>query len=181
MNKKGFVFVETIIVTAIILASLMLVYSLFVASNNNEKKRLRYDDPAKLYETFYVKNYLESFYLDTLKKKIDNKSVFYQNIYGQSDLFGGYYDNEKKFFEEMKSNLHIENILLTPYDVSNLTDCKSKILCSNLNLLEYLKTLDNDKNTGYRLIIEFREARSGGKCEGTHDCYNYFSNVRIEA
>ena len=71
MNKKGFVFVETIIVTAIILASLMLVYSLFVASNNNEKKRLRYDDPAKLYETFYVKNYLESFYLDTLKKKID--------------------------------------------------------------------------------------------------------------
>ena len=52
MNKKGFVFIETIVVTAILLASLVLVYSLFVSSNNNETRRLRYDDMNKLYETY---------------------------------------------------------------------------------------------------------------------------------
>ena len=35
-KKRGFVFVETIVVTAILLASLMLVYSLFVSNKNEE-------------------------------------------------------------------------------------------------------------------------------------------------
>ena len=55
MNKKGFIFIETIIVTAVVLASLMLVYSLYISSIASENRRLRYDDTAKLYETFYKK------------------------------------------------------------------------------------------------------------------------------
>ena len=56
-NNKGFVFVETIVVTSILLASLILVYSLYVSSNNNETRRLRYDDVNRLYETYYLKQY----------------------------------------------------------------------------------------------------------------------------
>ena len=71
MNKKGFIFVETIIVIAILLSSLMLIYSLYASSVSNENIRLRYDDTAKLYEAFYLRKYLESFNLDALKARID--------------------------------------------------------------------------------------------------------------
>lgn len=180
MNKKGFVFIETIIVISILLASLMIVYSLYVSSINKENKRLRYDDPVKLYQTFYMKQYLNSFRLNELEKNITNENP-YINIYGQSDLFGGSFSNEKKFFERITDELNIETILLTTYDVSLLTDCKENrnMLCTNNNLIEYLSTLDNDGKSGYRLIIEYKEQLNGKKCENKKDCYSFYSNVWV--
>ena len=60
-KKNGFVFVETIIVTCVLLASLMVVYSLYVASLNTESRYTRYDDPVKLYESYYLAKYFQSF------------------------------------------------------------------------------------------------------------------------
>lgn len=184
MNKKGFVFIETIVVTAILLASLVLVYSLFVSSNNNETRRLRYDDMNKLYQTYYLKQYLESFDLDTLKARI-NDTTLYQNIYpGQSDLFGAAYNGEKKFFESLWSDLHIQTVLLTTYDVSKITECDSDstaALCANTNLMTYLRTLDNDEFDGYRLIVEFASKQSGEACTTTANCFYYYANVKVGA
>ena len=185
MNKKGFVFVETIVVTAILLASLVLVYSSFVASNNQETRRLRYDDMNKLYETYYLKQYLESFELDMLKARI-NDTTLYQNIYpGQSDLFGAAYNGEKLFFEDLWLDLHIQTVLLTTYDVSKIfSTCDSANpagLCSNNNLMTYLRTLDNDSETGYRLIVEFASQLSGEPCQTTANCFYYYANVKVGA
>ena len=184
MNKKGFVFVETIVVTAILLASLVLVYSAFVASNNQETRRLRYDDMNKLYETYYLKQYLESFELDTLKARI-NETTLYQNIYpGQSDLFGAAYNGEKLFFERLWNDLHIQTMILTTYDVSKITACDSAAtmsLCSNNNLMTYLRTLDNDSDTSYRLIVEFASQLSGESCTSTANCFYYYANVKVGA
>ena len=114
MNKKGFIFIETIIVIAILLSSLMLIYSLYANSVSSENIRLRYDDPAKLYETFYVRKYLESFDLDVLKQRIADGEP-YQMIYrSQSDIFGNSYANERNFFENIWMNLHIQTILVSP-------------------------------------------------------------------
>ena len=114
-NKKGFIFIETLIVTAVLLASLMLVYSLYVSSLSSETIRLRYDDPAKLYETFYVKKYLESFDLDVLKERIDNGEP-YQMIYrGQSDVFSSSYTSENVFYEIFSNVIFIVFCLFLVY------------------------------------------------------------------
>lgn len=191
-NKKGFIFVETILVTAILLASLMLVYSLFVASNNTETRRLRYDDPVKLYQTFYIKKYLESFELDTIKKKINSDTPVQMLYRSQNDLFGAAFNGEKNFFENLWANLHIQMIMLLPYDVSDISECniagKSTTyrnnvsgLCSNTNLVAYLKTLDNETSVGYRLVIEYQTNLAGGTCSSTNNCFSFYANVRVGA
>lgn len=197
-DKKGFVFVETIIVTAILLASLMLVYSLFVSSKNEESKRLRYDDPAKLYETFYLKQYFESFALSNVTSRINN-AMPYQFIYrGQSEVFGDSYVAEKLFFSKLWEDLGVASILVVPYDLTEILTCNGRAadLCSNKNLLAYLNTLDSsdiENPTGkYRLIVEYTARANGCRCgssepaekcsahASTDPCFHYFSNVLLE-
>ena len=197
-QKKGFVFVETIIVTAILLASLMLVYSLFVSSNNEENKRLRYDDPAKIYETYYIKQYLDSFSLSSLKREITS-TMPYQYIYrGQTEIFGNEYLNERLFFSEMWEKLGISSIILVPYNVTNILNCNGRAndLCSNRELRAYLNTLDSSDEENadslYRLIIEYTARANGCRCgsQEPYDkcaenadndpCFHYFSNVKVK-
>ena len=181
MNRKGFVFVETIIVIAIMLSSLMLIYSLYASSVSNENIRLRYDDTAKLYETFYLKKYLESFDLDALKARI-NDGEPYQMIYrGTSEVFGSSYSNEKIFLENMWMDLHIESIILFGSNISEIVECNrddTAMICSNTSLLNYLKTLDDE--AGYRLVIEYAMDESGNTCTSPIGCYYYYSSVKVD-
>ncbi len=179
-NKNGFIFVETIIVTAVLLASLMVIYALYVTTIVSENRRLRYDDPAKLYETFYVKKYLESFDLEMLKKEIKDNTK-YRIIYkSRSDIFGTSYLEESIFYGKLWDQLNIKNIYLLSNDISNIVKCTSGLsaICSNRNLLSYLKTLDDSAAKTYRLVIEFANAMNGGECTAT-DCFYYYSSVLV--
>ena len=81
MKKKGFVFIETIVVTGFLITSLMVLYTLFVATNNRETRKLRYDDSPKIYETYYLYRYLESFKLNDLVDNLKEGKSNYETIY----------------------------------------------------------------------------------------------------
>ena len=159
----------------------MLIYSLFASSVSNENLRLRYDDPAKLYETFYLKKYLESFDLYSLKKRI-NDGELYQIVYrGSSEVFGSSYSNEKIFLENMWMDLHIENIILFGNNISKVVECNrndTAMICSNTSLLNYLKALDDEDV--YRLVIEYAMDESGNTCTSPVGCYYYYSSVKVD-
>ena len=183
MKRNGFVFVETIIVTAILLASLMLVYSLFVSNKNDETKRLRYDDTAKLYETYYLKQYFDSFDLSSITDKISD-DMPYQFIYrGQSEIFGDQALNENKFFSDLWEGLGISSIVVLPYDLTNILQCqnRAKDICSNKDLFAYLNTLDSseveDSSARYRMIVEYSSKLDGSACTESDTCFRFFSNI----
>ncbi len=184
MNKKGFVFVETIIVTCVLLASLMVVYSLYVSSLNSETRQLRYDDPARLYQTYYLEKYFNSFDMDLLLNRISSGTSKYELIYqGRSDIFGSSYSEEALFFDSLWNHLHIKNIYLVKSNVSELAKCKEKgyeVICSNQNLVSYLRNLDDGEANTFYFIVEYATSRSGGNCTNI-DCFSYFSYMTMEA
>ena len=178
MNNKGFIFIETIIVTAVVLASLMLVYSLYISSVASENRRLRYDDTAKLYETFYVRKYLESFNLSDLTVRDD---VDYKMIYrGQSDIFGDEYNNEKIFFENLWMELNIQTIIVMRSNFSCENNTTGAV-CSNANLASYLNTLDIPETSDgtYRLVIEYAVDQEGNSCTSSAGCFYSYSNILL--
>src|SRR5574344_1530120 len=64
MKKNGFVFVETIIVVAVLATSLILMYISFNKIIINEKKRITYDDISYIYRTYYLEDFLTSLNMD---------------------------------------------------------------------------------------------------------------------
>ena len=59
-NNKGFIFLETIIVTVVLTTTLIFLYSNFSKNINDEKKRLYYDDIAYVYKTIFIRNAVKS-------------------------------------------------------------------------------------------------------------------------
>ena len=150
LKKNGFIFVETIIVTCVLLASLMVIYSLYVSSLNTESRYTRYDDPAKLYESYYLSKYFQSFdfryLIQNLKdncsysdqkvcssestcswnatRRACEKNYRYELIWqGRSDIFGNLYSKEATFFDSLWSSLHVKNIYLISSNISSVTQC----------------------------------------------------------
>ena len=57
MNKKGFMFVETIMVMTILTTSLITIYITFSRVLINEKRRAMFDDTSYLYRTYLLEDY----------------------------------------------------------------------------------------------------------------------------
>ena len=190
-NKKGFVFVETIVVIVVLMSSLLYLYSTFVALRNNEKRRVTYDDVANLYKTYSIKKYLVSQRLDRIISHLDSsnrsdKSNFIISFgCNNIDIFDQY-QKEKAFCEIMSQQLHISNFYMTYYDLSILQDCDQSRdgLCNilstvSVDLGNYLKTLGGKGISGYRLIVEYKSNEQGETCMNDEHCISYFATIKV--
>ena len=75
-NNKGFIFLETIIVTVVLTTTLIFLYSNFSKNINDERRRLYYDDIAYVYKTIFIRNAEKSTINDDIFKMAinDNKT-----------------------------------------------------------------------------------------------------------
>ncbi len=126
-NKKGFVFVETIVVCSVLAISLVTIYAAFVLIVNDQKKRNKYDQAIYNYRLYNIAKELN----DSLGGNCNNS---YNNIKNQSKLFS---DLESLYF--VKANT------LNSWNPPNYNQ-----------LLEYKKTINSVSNSCL-LIGEFKK------------------------
>lgn len=184
-NKKGFVFVETLIVVAVLTASLLILYSTYSSIIVKEKNRIKYNDPTYLYRTFYLKKFFNSFSLNYLTNNSDvlNKEKNYITAVSCPQILMNDVNN-LGFCESLIREFHVRNIFLTYSDLTPLQNCYDNSgVCSSLLSLgdrqgktaEFIKTIGKEENDGYRLIIEFAEAKDGSYCTDTEsNCDSYY-------
>ncbi len=190
-KKKGFIFVETIVVIVVLLTSLLYLYNSFIALNTTEKKRLLYDDVSYLYKTYYLRKYFTSQRLDrmieNLSKDYSSSNTNFLISFGCSsmDVFDNY-AKEGTFCEILSQRLHIANLYVTYYDLSVLQECDNNIagLCNtfsrvNNDLGDYLRTLGGKGQPGYRLIVEFMEDGKGNFCSDDPKCLRYYATIKV--
>ncbi len=87
-NKKGFVFVETIVVCAVLAISLVTIYAAFVLLVNDQKKRNKYDQAVYNYRLYNIAKELNSTieagcstnYAKITYSKLDINSLYYIKI-----------------------------------------------------------------------------------------------------
>lgn len=58
MNKKGFMFIETIVMCAILMVALLLIYNGYTASIARQKEKLNYNTTAGELKLYHLKKYL---------------------------------------------------------------------------------------------------------------------------
>lgn len=174
MNKKGFVFIEMIVTTVILIVALLLLYSTYSKVIANEKQRLYFDDIAYVYKAENVR--------DVVADSIDNNN-FYKNINenknGYVYLFGPQSDI---FNEDKRQNIHTVwdhyHVYAMGYisisDIPSLKSClnnkttglsadalekcnstkKHLKSYSKAYISDFLKTLDVDYNNESKMYIK---------------------------
>ncbi len=187
-NKKGFIFIETLVVVAVLTASLLMLYSTYNAVIRKEKIRIKYNDSAYLYRTYYLEKFFRNFRLDlvaTALNKDDNTKPL--NVLAGFGCGGGIFLNEEdniRFCEVFKEELHITNMYLTYSDLSMLQNCSNRNgACEALAKVNdaaaaYIKTIGGLGKSGYRVIVEFAENKDGTRCEGD-DCEFFYATISL--
>lgn len=185
-NKKGFIFVETIIVACVLTASLLVLYSSYSSIIRNEKTRLKYDDPAYLYRTFYLEKFFRAFDLESAKKSLNKDSIAVLSNLGCNSIIFNNEEDNLSFCEGIKEELHLNYLYLTYNDLSELQTCTSrKGVCETLDqvkdsMADYLKTIGGKGKEGYRIIAEYAETKDGKNCEyNDENCVYYYATLSL--
>jgi Tfp pilus assembly protein PilE len=183
-RRKGFVFIETLIVIAVLTVSLLVVYSSYQTAISKEKYRLRYNDAAYLYRTYYITKFFKNLRLDILANNLNNDSSkgtlnIMTGFNCQNTSIFGAQKNNVGLCENLLMNYHVRNIYLSYNDLSFLQDdsntsLKDQVLNSvNTDTARFLKTIGGAGSTGYRIIVEFSENSDGSMCNDDNCVFNY--------
>lgn len=193
-NKKGFVFVETIVVVAVLTISLLMVYATYSSMIMKEKTRIKYNDSVYMYRTYYLTKFFKNFRLDIIANRLGEKEDIINGEvekkytmltgfdYSSSEIFINEEDNIG-FTEDLMKQLHISHLYLTYKDLRFLQECKNASgKCEALvqvreSAAEYLKTIGGE-GEGYRVVVEFSENKDGSYCTG-EKCQFYYTTLSL--
>ena len=190
MNKKGFVFVETIVAIVVLTSSLLLLYSSFANVLQSEKTRIDYDDVTYIYRTHYLKERLSEVNIDLPIQELANDNDKYFVTVGMEypNLFINH-ENYKNFISKLITDFEVSQIIILKENkIDNLKDCTLECSldkdcleyenCNGLymnlsdNMLNYLKTLYIDISCNYILVVEYNTCQKD-------ICQNYYSWVSV--
>lgn len=150
--KKGFVFVETLIVLTVLLVAVVGMFGTYIKISSDIENRKYYDNISDLYKTDIIRNYI-------ISSNLVGNSSFIEISKSNCSLY------MKSNCETLIDTLNVENIYI------NLSGIEATLL-SNSNSIsnsmkEYLKTIDKDNNKRY-IIVNYK-----------YNDKNYYASLRV--
>lgn len=183
-NNKGFVLVETLVVTVFVMAVFSVIYINFYPLAGEYERREFYDDVDSKYSAYWVKRFIQGSTYDFYGSggPADTISSNKYAVFQCSDLSSS---EEVSFCNKMFNRMNIKQAIITDYD---LTEFKQKLqdddsLASTLgnNFTAYLEYLPNYSfaslnGAEYRVLIEFERHMDSDE---NSDIYYTYSNMEI--
>lgn len=150
--KKGFVFVETLVVLVVLLVTVVGMFGMYTRINADIVSRKYYDNISDIYKTDILRSLVK---VDTLN---GSSPFILINASNCSTYMNSSCSN-------IMNSLKVENVYI------NLTNVDSLILSQNNGLKnsmrEYLKTINKDGNIRY-IIVNYK-----------YNDKNYYASLRI--
>lgn len=178
MNKKGFIFIETIVVIVVLSTALLIIYSSFNSALITEKQRLYYDDAPQIYKSYYLaKAIVEKSNLESIRKSYSNKKII--TLGPETDNL---FDNlaDKTNFNNMLNSFFVYQLLYVDndFDYTKCTDNVIKKVCEasdndcltchdnftndvDSKIRYYIQTLGNNEIETDYLVIVYSETKDG--------------------
>lgn len=192
MNRKGFVFTETIVAIVILTSALLLIYTSFNNVLQSEKVRVDYDDVAYIYRTYYIKNVLDNLNINNVLQSLNSDNNKYFTTIGieTNSLFENN-DNYRNLLAKILQDYNVKNqiVILKKDKINKLKECNltcaSDNACSDNEscntfftevseeMRNYIKTIDIDVKCDNVLTIEYET------CKDSEKCYKFFSWVSV--
>ena len=146
-NNLGFMLVETLIMSMIIIGLLVFMFIQFQNISTSYDKSFKYNTVNGLYITNEIKNYLSDTNLETIKNTVASSTSKYTIVSCSTDTT----------LNSLCIRGNIKTILLTDEKLSGLKG--KRVSDSNISetMYDYINYLKVDKEEGYRILIEFAD------------------------
>lgn len=158
-NNKGFILLETLLVSTFIITVLIYLYIQFSNVKKSYDISFKYDTIQSLYGLKEISKFINNNYgYGDFKDDADNSDNKYIELYNDNTCKLTYFSDNFAYCNKIMSNLNIKTLLFVSSDVSYL---KNKLKTNNPysnNLYLYLRNLDPYiADNAYILIAEFND------------------------
>ena len=175
-QKNGFIFIETMIVVVVLLASLLLIYSSYMGLISNNRRMARYDDSEFIYKTYSVGKFLLDLKDENGSSIIGNKIKEQNAIINQRE--SGNIKNEDKNKSPIVYISINDNDLF--YDSSS-----SDNYSGNETRKDFFSTLYNSLNIQTIILVNKKQITSSkegvkiNESEISSDLYKYLMSIDV--
>ncbi|HIR48540.1 MAG TPA: hypothetical protein IAB35_01000 [Candidatus Faecimonas gallistercoris] len=174
-NNKGFVLVETLVVTVFVMAVFSVIYVNFYPLVGEYERREFYDDVDSKYGAYWIKRFIQSSSYDFYRSGGLNANITsngYANF--QCSELGS---EDRNFCSEMWSRLGINKVVVTTYNIQTFKDkIQSNSTGFTENFVSYIEYLPNfevasENGAKFRVLVEFKQ---------TSEDEEYYSYANME-
>lgn len=155
MKNKGFMLLETLIASTIILGALIFLYAQFSAIKRTFNTSFKYNTIPGLYEAKTLANFLEQDGYALYINELSNSGKGYLNI---NDC----HNSRSSLCRKILNNIEAKNVLFVSDNISTL---QNDLLISNYNesifneeFKNFILTMNTIENQGrYQLIVSYKD------------------------
>ncbi len=152
MKKNGFVFVETLVVVAIVSVAIISLYIIYIRVLSEERRRSNYDETEYQYYGYHIANYLEDINLANCYRDF-SKTVKFLTIYKDNNIHECLTEiNNKKINGENTYISELSGVILN----KKLTDDSDNDTSTLDEYTAYVKS--NDLNPTIKIISRYKDA-----------------------
>lgn len=152
--KKGFVFIETLVVLVVLIAGILSIFSTYAILTSNIEKREYYDNISDLYKVDIIRSLID---VDAIGEPTDYITKNNCSNIMQSNCI------------EILESLNVEKIYInTTVSINDMIDeSESYLPSANNSLIEYIKTIKDSTSRRY-IIVNFY-----------YNNHNYYASLYI--
>lgn len=158
-NNKGFMLLETLIVSTVILSTLVFLYIQFVNVKSSYEVSFRYNTIPGLYMAKEISTFLTENGYISLQTNLDNNlstNNGYINITNSSNVTG-----DSDLYTNMITDMNISYVLFVNDDLTTLKTYLSSGTYNtsvfNQEFKKYILKLSTNATNKYRLIVSFND------------------------
>lgn len=150
-NSKGFMLMETLMVSVFAVSTLIFIYIQFEKVRTNYQTSFQYNTVNGVYDASTILRYLKENGIENLNNMIENGTT-YIDI---TTCPGGYLSNTT-FCNRLLTDLQVKKIF---YTSSDLTGFKSKMKSAGVSnkFQRFIRSVKSSSDTGYRLLVEYND------------------------
>lgn len=191
-NNKGFVLVETLVVTVFVAAVFSVIYINFYPLVGEYERRDFYDDLDSKYGTYWMKVFAQkdSLVFNSITESINSRGYYIANGNEFCNLFPEN-SEDRNLCLTMAERLHVNKLIITFYRLDGIdsvsgeetVNFKEKIVDANIgeSFQSYIEFLPNfvtmsEHDAKYRILVEF--ARPFDTSESA-DTYYTYANMEV--
>ena len=136
MKSKGYIFVETIVIIAVLTLGLVMIYASFSSMIASEKRRASYNDISFIYRTYNLQKYLSTLnikkYADEFVKGTDTDTGIYKFNCDNASL----YQNSTVYEQDQDKNKYGNEIAYCTKFIENVIKAKKIYIVKKVKLPE---------------------------------------------
>lgn len=165
LNNKGFLMVETVVVSVFVLAIFLLVYRNSIPMVGMYQNRERYDDIDSVYNANLFRNLIirDGYIYDSIKTKVDNEGyvdITSCEVFSSQEMYDTCINLKRMVgIVDFEGENKDDKIFVTNWDLSIKGSSGNLLSNNSLNrgMIEYVKYLneqgEREKSYSYRLIL----------------------------